>query len=148
MKNYNYKVILLIFLLGIIAIITFNYISFLKEQNHVYADNTNNSIRQIRVKLAALESKDVMEELIALRQENTTLKKQIDDLKLKLNQVSQAKENLQAQLSYFSEPEKTVRELKTQMRKVTAEIKKKTKPERLIEGNRGFLIKDGKSTYP
>lgn len=147
----KYRVVLAIFFVGIIIIIiiiAFNYISFLKEQNQVYADNTNSSIRQIKIKLTNLESKDMMKELIALMQENTTLKKQIEDLKLQLNRISQEKENLQAQFNSFLEPKKAVRELKVQMQEVSAEIKKKMKPKGIIEGNRGFLIKDGKSTYP
>lgn len=36
----------------------------------------------------------------------------------------------------------------TELRKAISELKRKPKGERAIEGNRGFLIKDGQATYP
>lgn len=75
-----------------------------------------------------------------LEAENTALREEKNNLELE-------KENLKARLSSLTELKKAIKELKRQMRKVGTEIKEKTKTEETPEGNRGFLIKDGKSTY-
>lgn len=62
--------------------------------------------------------------------ENRALIKKDDKLRAELKRVSQENESLKAELSSITELKKT------------QEYKK------IIEGNRGFLIKDGKATYP
>lgn len=76
-----------------------------------------------------------------LKAENTALRKEKDNLQLQ-------RDDLEARLSSLPELKKAIRELKIKMRRVKTEIEKKKKTETVIEGNRGFLIKDGKSTYP
>lgn len=86
-----------------------------------------------------------------LKTENTALKEQNDNLKLQVTQVTQEKDELKARMSSVKELKKAIRELKRQMRKVKTQIIAKEKTtttatETAVEGNRGFLIKDGKPT--
>ncbi len=85
-----------------------------------------------------------------LKAENMAVRDQNDSLNVKLNQVSQEKETLALRLSSVAELKKAIRELKKQMRKVRSQIKFKEEvvSGKVLEGNRGFLVKDGKPTYP
>ncbi|MCX5702902.1 MAG: hypothetical protein NT066_00150 [Candidatus Omnitrophica bacterium] len=65
----------------------------------------------------------------------------------KTKKLSEENENLKAKVSSISGLKDAIRELKKQARKVVS-IVIRHKPERIIEGNRGFLIKDGKYTSP
>lgn len=79
-------------------------------------------------------------ELAALKNEKTKLNSQ-------LSEVSQEKDNLNVRLSSVEELKKAIRELRIQVRKVKVQIKEKTKVTAdNSEGNRGFVIKDGKPT--
>lgn len=81
-------------------------------------------------------------QLALLKAENTALREEKDNLSGELTQVS-------ARLNSLSELKKAIKELKRQARKVKVDIeKKKTEVKRIISGNRGYLIKDGRSTYP
>ena len=87
----------------------------------------------------------------ALEDKNKALANKVDKLKAKLRQVSQENESLKAKLSSIAELKKVLRELKRQVRKVSKvsiETKQKGQSEKIIEGNRGYLIKDGKAIYP
>lgn len=75
-----------------------------------------------------------------LKAENTALREEKDNLQLE-------RDDLEARLNSLPELKKAIRELKIKMRQVKKEIEK-TGPGTVIEGNRGYLIKDGKSTYP
>lgn len=75
-----------------------------------------------------------------LRLENRALREEIDNLEFQ-------RDDLKVRLSSLIELKKAIRELKIKMRRVKTEIEKK-RPETVVEGNRGYLIKDGKSTYP
>lgn len=79
-----------------------------------------------------------------LKAENTALIEKEN----KLAQLSQENDSLKARLSSIPELKKAIKELKGQMHKAGKEIKQGIKPGKIIEGNRGFLIKDGKFTYP
>lgn len=81
-----------------------------------------------------------------LNSELAALKNEKTNLNTKLSEVSQEKENLNVRLSSVEELKKAIRELRIQVRKVKVEIKKKTKVTDDSEGNRGFVIKDGKPT--
>jgi DNA repair exonuclease SbcCD ATPase subunit len=85
-----------------------------------------------------------------LKAENMAVRDQNNGLTVKLSQVSQEKEALQLRLSSVAELKKAIRELKKQMRKVHSEIKFKEEVAggKVLEGNRGFLVKNGKPTYP
>jgi chromosome segregation ATPase len=84
-----------------------------------------------------------------LTTENTALREEENRLKLELSQVSQEKDNLKARLNSVVELKKAIRELKIKMRqRIVSEVKEITKSKKIIVGNRGFLIKDGRPTYP
>ena len=75
---------------------------------------------------------------------------QKEKLSLDFTQVSQENQALKARLSSVEELKKAIKEVKRQMRSSIVEIKqeKETKTEAVIEGNRGFLLKEGKIIYP
>jgi len=86
---------------------------------------------------------------IALSQaENTALREEKDKLTLELAQISQGRDTLKARLSSVPELKKTIKEVKVQIRKTKVMMREITKKRRVIEGNCGFLIKNGKTTFP
>ena len=80
-------------------------------------------------------------QISVLKAENTALREEKDNLELD-------KKNLQTKLGSLAELKKAIRELKIQMRKVGRDVQKKIEGIKIIEGNRGFLLKEGKSTHP
>jgi predicted Ser/Thr protein kinase len=80
------------------------------------------------------------------RAENKALMEKGDELKNELTLVSQVNEGMKTKLSSIAELKKAIRELKKQPRKVSPRQRKPK--EKIIEGNRGFLVKDGKIVYP
>ena len=83
-----------------------------------------------------------------LKAENIALIEKKNTLNTKLSQVSQENDSLKARMSSIAELKKSIRELKRQMRRVGIVMKQKVQTERIIQGTRGFLIRDGKFTYP
>ncbi|MEI6631173.1 MAG: hypothetical protein WCL25_00990 [bacterium] len=92
---------------------------------------------------------DFKSEVSVLKAENMAVREENVNLTSKLSQVSQEKDTLTMRLSSIAELKKAIRELKKQMRRVSSEISyKETVREKILEGNRGFLLKNGKPTYP
>jgi chromosome segregation ATPase len=92
---------------------------------------------------------DLNSQVSILKAENMAVRDQNSGLTVKLNELSRQKDALAIRLSSVAELKKAIRELKKQVRKVRSEIKyKETAYERVFEGNRGFLLKNGKPTYP
>jgi chromosome segregation ATPase len=91
---------------------------------------------------------DLSARLNLLREENVSLQNQGDTLKSELTQIYQEKDSLQAKLNSLAELKKAIRELKTKIRTVKPETQEKLLAQKDIEGNRGFIIKDGQSTHP
>ncbi len=86
---------------------------------------------------------------IALSQaENTALREEKDKLTQDLTQISQERDALKSRLSSIPELKKTIKEVKMQIRKAKVVIREIAKKRRVIEGNRGFLVKNGKTTFP
>jgi chromosome segregation ATPase len=86
-----------------------------------------------------------------LKSENIALIKQRNKLSSQVTQISQENDSLKAKLNSISELKKAIRELKKKKTKVNVQISQdteKTQMPRIVEGNRGFIIKDGKFTYP
>jgi len=84
-----------------------------------------------------------------LKAENAALIDQTDKLKAKFSQVSQENEEMKVKLNSVTELKKAIRELKKQPHKENAEIKQTIEQaEKIVDGNRGFLMKDGQVTYP
>ena len=111
---------------------------------------------QERLAKLATDFQQVQNFVEQLNSENTALKTENDNLKdeqyslnNKLIQMTQENDSFKARLGSLVELKKAIRELKQKMRSKThGEIKEKTQPERIREGNRGYLIKSGKTTYP
>lgn len=54
--------------------------------------------------------------------------------------------NIKARLSSIVELKKAIKEIRRKMYKISTQVKYKTRVEKFIEGNRGYLIKNGKYT--
>lgn len=80
--------------------------------------------------------------------ENTALREEKDMLSQELTQVSQERDTLKARLSSIPELKKTIKEVKIQIRKAKVMMREIAKKRRVTVGNCGFLIKNGKSTFP
>jgi len=76
-----------------------------------------------------------------LKEENNTL----IDTKSKL---SAENENLKAKINSVAELKKAMLELRKQAYKVSGQIKQRVQENKLIEGNRGYLLKSGRPTAP
>ncbi|MEI6631473.1 MAG: hypothetical protein WCL25_02530 [bacterium] len=115
-------------IIGVFIISVFNYIAFLKEQNYSLLDNINYSISQLKKSVIALESDEGIDKLMVLRRENMDLKKQAEKLRNELNRLYE-KQGLR------------VRE------KITGQVcgRATFKSRDDSVGNRGFLLKEGKS---
>lgn len=122
------------------------------ENSRIQADLRASEEKLTKLDAEFIQTKNSIQELSsqlsALKAENAALIEEKNNLNIQLTQVVQEKDALKARLSSISELKKAIRELKIQVRKVGKELKQKVKTERIIEGNRGFLIKNGKSTYP
>ncbi|MDD5431720.1 MAG: hypothetical protein PHO70_01865 [Candidatus Omnitrophica bacterium] len=64
------------------------------------------------------------------------------------NKIAKENEQLKAKVGSVFALKEAIRELKVQMHKVTVQIKEKVNLDKVIEGNRGYLIKQGKPTTP
>ncbi len=80
--------------------------------------------------------------------ENTALREEKNRLSLELTQVSQERDTLKARLSSIPELKKTIKEVKVQVQKAKAVMREIAKKRRVVEGNRGYLMKNGKPTFP
>ncbi len=78
-------------------------------------------------------------QIAVLKAENSALRKEKDKLALDLKQMAGERQSLQQRLSSVSELRKAMRDLKKSKRDGTLV--------RNFEGNQGFIVKDGKSTY-
>lgn len=91
------------------------------------------------------ETQETIEQLDSkvslLKAENTALTEEKE-------RVTQENEDLEAKISSIVELRKAIRELRRQMRKVGVELKQKVTADKIREGNRGFLLKDGQPTSP
>jgi chromosome segregation ATPase len=125
----------------------------LSQENSALKDN----LRLSEEKVAKLDTdftqaqKDI-EQLASrfsiLKAENKALIDKNSKLGSKINGFSQENERLKVKLSSIAELKKAIRELKKQVYKVGVIVKQKVEAERTMEGNRGYLIKDGRFTYP
>lgn len=77
----------------------------------------------------------------------SSLKTEKEQLKADLSKVSRENENFRSKLSSIKELKKAMLELKEQVTKVKKEVRQKINIEKLSEGNRGFVIRDGKPTF-
>jgi chromosome segregation ATPase len=121
----------------------------LAQENSVLKENLRASEDKL-VKLDAdfTEAQQTIEDLHSrfsiLEAENTALREEKENLKVKLAEVAQDN----ARLNSLAELKKAIKELKKKMRRVKREIRKKTAAINDSEWNSGFLVRNGKSTYP
>jgi len=183
----NYRVILIVFLIGITIFSAFKYASSLKEKYDLI-----NTVNKMKEDVAALESekqllsqeleeeRDVKQQVVeenmglqdslkasaekltklssdfvSLQNELEHISSQLVDLKeererlsTQVAQVTEERDTFQVRLGSITELKKAIRELKRQMRKVNVGIKEKVNHGTVIEGNRGFIVRDGKTTFP
>ncbi len=155
----------------------------LGRENKLY-DTLNDEYQKVQNKLKIAEDKLVkidtdfqntqktIEELNSrisiLKVEGETLRKENENVKFDLNEVTQEKNTLQDKMSSVTELKKAIKELKKQRRQemhevvrwisprsspskpMAKEIKdhaEEPKVKEVFEGNRGFMIKDKKLTY-
>ena len=91
-----------------------------------------------------------------LQEENKALSNEKGELNATLSQVSQERQELRSKFESIIELKKAIRDLRQKMREAKREIRGKILPEQkqeswpdgVDEGNRGFIIKDGKLTLP
>jgi len=125
-----------------------------KEESSTLQDNLEVSEdKLVKVETDLAQAQKTIEELNSqfsnIKAENAALKESSDNLKVKLLQVTQEKEGIEAKLKSISELKKLIKELKSQATNTKIKLHAiKTKSRVLIEGNRGFIIKDGKPNSP
>jgi uncharacterized protein (DUF3084 family) len=97
------------------------------------------------IKLDKLDSR-----IAVAKAENSALRDQMGSLQLQLSQVSQDRQELQARLSSIEELKKAIKQLrqKISLAKKDLDLGLRTESGDIIIGNRGFIIKDGKPTFP
>ncbi len=122
------------------------------QENSIIKDNLRvNEDKLAKMEADFIQAKKTIEELnvlaSSLKAENVNLKDQSENLKAQLSQVSQEKGALEAKLNSLDELKKAIRQIKIKIRQVKRELKKNDASV-TGERNRGFIIKDGKSTYP
>lgn len=92
-------------------------------------EGTQETIEQLNSKFSLLKAENT-----AIITDKERLSKENEALKIKLNSVMELK--------------KAMRELRKQAQKVGMQIIKKTDVRKTMEGNQGFVIKDGKPNNP
>lgn len=113
--------------------------------------NTAEKITQLNtdIEYARKTVEDLQAQVSILKAENTAVRDRNTGLTAELGAVTRQKEELSQRLSSIAELKKAIRELKIQMRKVRSQIRIKEEASNyLLDGNRGYLIKNGKVTSP
>lgn len=114
-------------------------------ENSFLKANLKAGIKKIdRLNAEFARAKDGLEKLNA---ELQALKGEKDNLEAQLTEVAQERDNLKVRLTSAAELRNALKELRRQVRNVGQEIKHKVEAQEAAEGNRGFVIKDGKPTY-
>lgn len=121
-------------------------------QQQLIRENTGlrRSLRIRIEKLAQVDAELAMAEQ-SIKQLNSRLvsvQEEKDSLNTHLIQVTQEKDNLQTKLNSLVELKKKIREIKIQMLKTGLRIGRKSSSKNIIKGNGGFLVRNGRSTYP
>jgi chromosome segregation ATPase len=124
-------------------------ISGLKEQMTTDRDKFTVAIREAQTSIDSLT-----EQISASRAEKTELVSQIDGLKIQLTATAQEKDRMTATLNSMDELKKAIKDLRRRNRlarrsapiTVVADAKKQIKE--ITLGNHGFIIRNGKLTYP
>ncbi|MFH1889027.1 MAG: hypothetical protein ABH806_02920 [Candidatus Omnitrophota bacterium] len=182
----SYKIVLVVFLLGITIFSLFKYLLMAREkyvllnelnqageqvlaleervqkekelQNALAKENSalkdelmadTEKLTQLQINLQNSQKtiEQIIEQIALAKTENAALREEKGKIILKLNWVSQERDGLKARLSSLSELKETIREVKIRTQKAKSIINKITESKRAIAGNRGYLVRDGESTF-
>lgn len=91
---------------------------------------------------------ELTSEMCAVKAENEALRKQVGALKDEAEAAAREKELLESRLSSFAALKKSIRELKKKVNVAKREINGRLEKEHLILGNGGYMLKDGRPTFP
>jgi len=97
---------------------------------------------------AQKELADFTSQACLIKEENVALQKERADLRAGIVKLTRENEDFTTRFNSAEELKKAIRQLKLKMRQVKSAIKKKTVLISDSEGNRGFVVRDGKSTQP
>ncbi len=86
-------------------------------------------------------------EFSLVKAENTALRDQVQGLQLDISQAKAEKEQMQVQLSSIAELKKAIKELRQKTRLAKKQVQDRIEiKEKIVLGNNGFVVKNGKST--
>ncbi len=111
-------------------------------------------LRAGKIKINSLFAtlKEADQEIEGINSKFSLLKLENEALQQEKERILQEAESFKTKLSSITELKKTIKELKKQARetrrKARIETKDSAKINKVIEGNYGYLVKDGKETYP
>jgi chromosome segregation ATPase len=94
------------------------------------------------------ELADFTSQAFLIKEESIALQKERADLKLQIAKLTTENEDFTARFNSAEELKKAIRQLKLKMRLVKSRIEKKAVLTSDSEGNRGFVVRDGKTTQP
>ena len=119
----------------------------LKEENSgikATLITSRNELSRLEKAIDAMDS-----QAAALKAENSALNEEKAKLNTQLAGVTQERDSFKVKLSSVAELKKAIQELRTQAHNAGARIIEKIqlKKEKVVSGNRGFLIKDGRPTF-
>jgi predicted nuclease with TOPRIM domain len=86
--------------------------------------------------------------MTTLQSENADLKVEKEKMSSDFSRISQENEAFKLRLGSVVELKKAIRELRVQVHKVDKQIKQKVSKDKAEAGNQGFVVKDGRSTFP
>jgi len=118
---------------------------------------TQGVLQEFKQKLGVLETElqfsqmaveELGEQLSAVKAENLALRDQAQTLQLEVAQARQDNQSMKQQLASVKELKKAIRGLRRSVRAARHTAVLRLEKEELLVGNAGFLVKDGKSTYP
>lgn len=81
-------------------------------------------------------------------QEIGEYKSQIQSLNLKIERLEEEKDSLIKRLNILSDQSEAMEKLEQKIRALEEKLSKKEEGAQVYQGNRGFIIKEGQSTYP
>jgi chromosome segregation ATPase len=80
--------------------------------------------------------------------ENAALVKQFSEVKAESDALAQEKDMLRQKLSSLSELKQAIRELRQKLGNARREIDTRLQKDQIIIGNGGYMLRDGKPTFP
>jgi len=115
-----------------------------------YLKASKKRMNKLFAERAQIEKKteDLSAKFILLKAENLVLIEKRNKLSNQVMQAAQENDSLKAKLSSISELKRVISALKKSKARVYARINPQGQTNKIIEGNRGYLIKNGKSTHP